>query len=172
MCTASSWISSIRPTRPAPCAPARHALLLELAHELFRTGAKRVVTRFCLEAATLARDIADANALAQAALGLGSVFPPWVDDDARTAVELLREALEGLDESAHALRAQVRSRLAGWLTWSAPGPPAGSWPPTPSPKPDRPVTEGPWRRSCSIEASCLPRGPKTLHGPPRSPRNW
>jgi DNA-binding CsgD family transcriptional regulator len=71
------------------------------------------------QAAELARQLGDAQALARAALGFA---PSWatIGREDEAAVALLREAEQALGDEPTSLRAQVLSRLAGQLEYSAP----------------------------------------------------
>jgi tetratricopeptide (TPR) repeat protein len=95
----------------------RCGLLLRLGGALARAGDYEASRSSYLSAATIARQLGDADHLALAALGLGE---PQVEAGMvnRRLLALLREALDALGPRDGALRARVLSRLSLELTFS------------------------------------------------------
>lgn len=97
----------------------RCELTLRLGAAEKRVSDSEEARRLFAEAAALARQLGDAEALARAALGFA---PSWatIGSEDEAAVALLREAERALGKKRSSLRAQLLSRLAGLLEYSAP----------------------------------------------------
>lgn len=89
----------------------RCALLLDLGEARLRAGDIPASRESCGAAAVLARELADGDALARAALGRSGLGVTVLGHDPET-VALLEEGLARLPEDAFALRARLLGRLA------------------------------------------------------------
>jgi class 3 adenylate cyclase len=97
------------------------AMLLTLSETLWRAGEYDRAKETGLQAANLARKLADGESLARAVLDYGGTLPAFaavIRDE--TLVALLEEALAALPEGDNPLRARVLSRLAEEITFSDP----------------------------------------------------
>jgi DNA-binding NarL/FixJ family response regulator len=91
----------------------RTEVLLALGDAQGRAGDTEAAKATFLEAADLARQSADAQQFASAALGYGGRFVWWRAGTDTKVIPLLREALGGLPEEDSALRVRLLARLAG-----------------------------------------------------------
>ena len=97
----------------------RCALLLELGEARVRSGELPLAWPAFREAATLAAQLADGEALARAAIGASRRYlqPPGVIDD--ELIAMLDQALAMTGEEHPAMRVRLLSRLCGALYYSA-----------------------------------------------------
>jgi DNA-binding winged helix-turn-helix (wHTH) protein/tetratricopeptide (TPR) repeat protein len=98
----------------------RLALLLALGSARWRSGEGELARQSYLEAADIARNLGQGEALARAALGYGIWDQDDLVDDA--LVRLLEEASRALGDADSPLRARVMGRLARELKFTAPWP--------------------------------------------------